>query len=433
MDVLISIASFIADNIFSQPALLVGLIAMVGLIVQRKGFSDVLVGTLKTAVGFLIMAKGADIVVEALLALTPILQGAFGMEVSLLEVFGGAGLGTLMANYGSAAALIMTFGFLFHVLLARFTKFKYIYLTGHLMFWISLVLVAVQLEINPNTSTTTMVVAGSIIAGVYWTIQPAFTQGLMRVVTGGDELALGHTSASGVWLAGKLGKFVGSPENSTEDLELPAWLGFFRDVTVATAVVIALVVVIAALFAGPAIVQPLAGGLNYIIFSAMQGLTFAVGIAVLLLGVRMVLGEIVPAFRGIAMKIVPGAKPALDCPITFDYAPTAVLFGFLACFVVFMICMVVFGAIGWTVIVPPMIMLFFVGGTAGVFGNATGGVRGAILGGVIIGLFLAFGQAITMPMLSNTAPELAQLADPDWYIIIWIFKPIFSLLSGILG
>ncbi|MCK4693971.1 MAG: PTS ascorbate transporter subunit IIC, partial [Anaerolineales bacterium] len=271
------------------------------------------------------------------------------------------------------------------------------------------------------------------IAGVYWTIQPAFTQGLMRVVTGGDELALGHTSASGVWLAGKLGKFVGSPENSTEDLELPSWLGFFRDVTVATAVVIALVVVIAALFAGPAIVQPLAGGLNYIIFSAMQGLTFAVGIAVLLLGVRMVLGEIVPAFRGIAMKIVPGAKPALDCPITFDYAPTAVLFGFLACFVVFMICMVVFGAIGWTVIVPPMIMLFFVGGTAGVFGNATGGVRGAILGGVIIGLFLAFGQAITMPMLSNTAPELAQLADPDWYIIIWIFKPIFSLLSGILG
>lgn len=433
MDVLISIASFLADNIFSQPALLVGLIAMVGLIAQRKGFSDVLVGTLKTAVGFLIMAKGADIVVEALLALTPILQGAFGMEVSLLEVFGGAGLGALMTNYGSAAALIMTFGFLLHVLLARFTKFKYIYLTGHLMFWISLVLVAVQLEINPNASTLSMVVAGSIIAGVYWTIQPAFTQGLMRKVTGGDELALGHTSASSAWISGKLGKFVGSPEKSTEELELPSWLGFFRDVTVATAVVIALVVVIAALFAGPSIVQPLAGNLNYIVFSAIQGLTFAVGIAVLLLGVRMVLGEIVPAFRGIAMKIVPGAKPALDCPITFDYAPTAVLFGFLSAFVVFMICMVIFGAIGWAIIVPPMIMLFFPGGTCGVFGNATGGVRGAILGGVILGLFLAFGQAITMPMLSTTAPELAQLADPDWYIIIWIFKPVFSLISGIFG
>jgi len=151
------------------------------------------------------------------------------------------------------------------------------------------------------------------------------------------------------------------------------------------------------------------------------------------MGVRMVLGEIIPAFRGIAMKIVPGAKPALDCPIVFDYAPTAVLVGFLSAFVVFMICMLIFGAIGWAVIVPPMIMLFFPGGTCGVFGNATGGVKGAILGGVILGLFLAFGQAITAPMLSNTAPELAQLADPDWYLMVWIFRPLLGLLSGLFG
>jgi len=426
MDILISITRFLADNIFSQPALLVGLIAMVGLIAQGKAFSGVVTGTLKTAVGFLIMAKGADIVVDALLKFTPILQAAFNMEKSLFDAFGGAGLGTLMANHGSTAALIMTFGFLLHVLLARFTKAKYIYLTGHLMFWISLVLVAVMVEVAPTLSTTGMIVTGAIIAGAYWTIQPAFTQSLMRKVTGNDEVAFGHTSASTAWIAGMLGKFVGKPEDSTENVKLPAGLSFFRDVTVATAVVIGIVVVIAALVAGPARVE--SGALNYIVFSALQGLTFAVGIAVLLTGVRMVLGEIIPAFRGIALKIVPGARPALDCPIVFDYAPTGVLIGFLSAFVVFMICLVIFGAIGWAVIVPPMIMLFFPGGAAGVFGNATGGVRGAILGGVILGLFLAFGQAITAPMLSNSAPELAQLADPDWYIIIWIFKPLLSLI-----
>jgi len=426
MDILISITRFLADNIFSQPALLVGLIAMVGLIAQGKAFSGVVTGTLKTAVGFLIMAKGADIVVDALLKFTPILQAAFNMEKSLFDAFGGAGLGTLMANHGSTAALIMTFGFLLHVLLARFTKAKYIYLTGHLMFWISLVLVAVMVEVAPTLSTTGMIVTGAIIAGAYWTIQPAFTQSLMRKVTGNDEVAFGHTSASTAWIAGMLGKFVGKPEDSTENVKLPAGLSFFRDVTVATAVVIGIVVVIAALVAGPARVE--SGALNYIVFSALQGLTFAVGIAVLLTGVRMVLGEIIPAFRGIALKIVPGARPALDCPIVFDYAPTGVLIGFLSAFVVFMICLVIFGAIGWAVIVPPMIMLFFPGGAAGVFGNATGGVRGAILGGVILGLFLAFGQAITAPMLSNSAPELAQLADPDWFIIIWIFKPLLSLI-----
>jgi PTS system ascorbate-specific IIC component len=431
MDVLLSIARFIADNIFSQPALLVGLIAMIGLIAQGKAFSDVVTGTVKTSVGFLIMVKGADIVVDALLKFTPILQAAFRMEKSLFDAFGGAGLGTLMGNHGSTAALIMTFGFLLHVVLARITKAKYIYLTGHLMFWISLVLVAVMLEVSPTVSTTVIVVIGSIIAGVYWTLQPALTQPLMRKITGHNELAYGHTSASTAWLSGVLGKYVGKPENSSENLKLPVHLNFFRDVIVATAVVIGIVVVVAALFAGPAAVD--SGAMNYIVFSLIQGLAFAVGIAVLLVGVRMVLGEIVPAFRGIALKIVPGAKPALDCPIVFDYAPTAVLVGFVSAFAVFMVCMVIFGAIGWAVIVPPMIMLFFPGGATGVFGNVTGGLRGAILGGVILGLFLAFGQAITAPMLSTTAPELAQLADPDWYLLIWIFRPLLSLILPLFG
>lgn len=429
MDILLSIAQWIADNIFSQPALLIGLIALIGLALQKKGFSLIVTGTVKTAVGFLIMAKGADIVVDALIQFTPILQSAFGMEASMLDAFGGAGLGALIADHGGTAALIMTFGFLLNVLLARFTKAKYIYLTGHLLYWIAIVLVAVQLEVNPDASVASMVIIGSIIAGVYWTLQPALTQKYMRKITGTDDIALGHTSAFGAWLSGLVGPFVGNPEQSTEDVKLPEWMNFFRDVTVATAVVISLVVIIAALFAGPDAID--SGNLNYLVYSFMQGLTFAVGIAVLLTGVRMVLGEIVPAFRGIAMKIVPGAKPALDCPIVFDFAPTAVLIGFLSAFVVFIVCMVIFGAIGWAVIIPPMIMLFFPGGTCGVFGNATGGIRGAIVGGMICGLFLAFGQAITMPMLSNTAPALAQLADPDWYLIIWIFKPIISLFSGI--
>jgi len=421
MGIITSIASFIANNIVSQPALLIGLIAAVGLIAQRKSFSDIVTGTLKTAVGFLALQQGSNIVVGALLEFQPVLKAAFGVEAAAL---GGAGLDQILATYGSAISLIMAFGFLVNLLIARFTPLKYVYLTGHLMFWIATVIVAVMVEGNPNAPTWAYVLVGSIICGVYWTIQPAIIQPLMRKITGHDQLAYGHTSASNVWVAAKLGPLVGSEEQSTEKVELPSWLGFFRDVTAATAFVISVVVIIAALFAGPANVP--SGDLNYIVYAVIQGLTFALGIAVLLFGVRMVIAEIVPAFRGIAMKIVPDAKPALDCPIVFDYAPTAVLIGFLSAFIAFSVLMVILGATKLAIVVPPLIMLFFPGGAGGVFGNSTGGVRGAIVGGLVLGTILALGQWLVTPLLSNTAPVLTQLADPDWYILILIFRPLLA-------
>jgi PTS system ascorbate-specific IIC component len=428
MDVLSSIAQWIADNIFSQPAFLIGLIALVGLIAQRSSFSNTVLGTLKAAVGFLILSQGADIVVGALLGLVPMLEGAFGFQAAAL---GGARLDEFIATYGGYASLIMTFGFLINVLIARLTPLKYIYLTGHLMWWISLVILAAMVEITPDATATGYVLIGSIIAGVYWTLQPAYIQPLMRKLTGHNEIAYGHTSSSNAWLAAKLGRFVGSPEQSTEEVKLPNWMGFFRDITAGTAMVIGLMLVIATLIGG---VRGVEGqGLEGIVPAIILGLKFAMGITVLLFGVRMLIAEIVPAFRGIAMKIVPDAKPALDCPIVFDYAPTAVIIGFLSATVTFFILMVIFGVTGLAVIVPPFIMLFFPGGAGGVFGNMVGGVRGAILGGAILGLLLAVGQALVTPMLGNSAPELAQLADPDWYFIFLIFRAVLAPIMPLFG
>ena len=56
---------------------------------------------------------------------------------------------------------------------------------------------------------------------------------------------------------------------------------------------------------------------------------FVVGVYVLMTGVRMLLAEIVPAFQGISMKLVPNSVPALDCPVLFPYAPNAVILGFI--------------------------------------------------------------------------------------------------------
>jgi hypothetical protein len=42
-----------------------------------------------------------------------------------------------------------------------------------------------------------------------------------------------------------------------------------------------------------------------------------------------------------------------------------------------------------------------------------------VAGGAINGLFLAFGQAITWHLLAHNGPQMATLADPDWYVVNW--------------
>jgi PTS system ascorbate-specific IIC component len=207
---------------------------------------------------------------------------------------------------------------------------------------------------------------------------------------------------------------------------MPRQLSFFKDVNVSTALIIMVIMLVAMAFADPSVrteqAAAYSASMNPWVWAIVSALRFAAGIAILLFGVRMFLAEIVPAFKGISDKVIPGARPALDCPTVFPYAPTAVMIGFLSSTAVFLVMMALFPAFNWFggfVLVPPMIMLFFPGGAAGVFGNKFGGWRGAVAGGAINGLFLAFGQAITWHLLTDTGPQMATLADPDWYVVSW--------------
>ena len=253
----------------------------------------------------------------------------------------------------------------------------------------------------------------------------------------GDNIALGHTSASVAILGAIFGKLLGNKEKDSEHIKLPEKLEFLRDSNVVTACTMGLLFLVGAIIlsfkhtegANKLIEQ--AGNVNFYVYAVKQSFIFAGGIAVVLLGVRMFIGEIVPAFNGIAEKLVKGARPALDCPVVFPYAPNAVILGFLGSFIGAVFWLLVLGKIAGYIFVPTMIVLFFHSATAGVFGNSTGGIRGALIAGFITATVVAIGQYVMVTFLiTNTIPDTAMwAADSDMFIL----GPIIKLIAQLIG
>jgi PTS system ascorbate-specific IIC component len=314
-------------DIFRQPAVIVALISLIGLSVQRKPLTDIMKGTIRTFVGFLVLAAGAGVVSGALTPFGDMFQEAFHVQGVVPN--NEAIVGTVLVQYGSIAALIFFLGMVINVLLSATTRFKYVYLSGHVAFYMATMITVIF--VAAGFPTWGVLLWGSIAQGLIVTLSPAIVQPFMKDVTGTDDVALGHTGGAGIALGGLIARLTRSkkhPSKSTEDIHFPSGLGFLRDTTVIVALSMGIIYVIVALFAGPTYIESkLSSGENFIVFSVIQAATFSAGVFIILAGVRVVLGEIIPAFKGISEHLVKDAKPALDVPVTFTFAPNAVMIG----------------------------------------------------------------------------------------------------------
>lgn len=436
-----AVLTFLQD-ILSQAAILVGLLALVGLVAARASTADVITGTLKTILGFLILGGGAGILIAALDPLGIMIEEGLGLQgvVPTNEAF----VALAQDAFGAETASIMGLAFVVNLLLARLTQLRYVFLTGHHVFFMA-ALVAVTLGVA-GISGWQQFVIGSLIVGSLMVLLPALAMPFMRKITGGEDVAIGHFGTFGYLAAGVTGS-VGNAEKSTEDFKVPKGLAFFRDSLVATAVAMIVVYLVFTIIAGPAVVGELAGDGNPWVFAFMQALSFAAGVWIILVGVRMIIGEIVPAFEGISSKLIPNAVPALDVPIVFPYAPTAVIFGFGASVVGGLVSMPFLGPLGLALIIPGMVPHFFTGAGAGVFGNATGGRIGAVIGGFVNGVLITFLPAFLLQFLGDLGLENTTFGDSDFSIIgivtgsvadlgvaaAWIWAALLVAAAFILG
>lgn len=406
--------NFLMFDVLSEPAVLVGLIALIGLIAQKKPVTECIKGTVKTIMGFVILGAGATLVINSLGDFAVIFQHAFGIKGVVPN--NEAIVSIAQTSFGKEMAMIMFFAMLVNILIARLTPWKFIFLTGHHTLFMSM-MVAVILSAG-GMSGVPLIAVGSLVVGVAMVFFPAIAHPFMKQITGSDDVALGHFSTCSYVLSALIGAKFGNKAHSCEDVQVPKSLLFLRDTPVAISFTMGIIFLVTSAFAGPEFVSSVAKGKHWFMFSLIQSITFAAGVYVILQGVRMVIAEIVPAFKGISDKLVPNAKPALDCPIVFPYAPNAVLIGFLSSFAAGLVGMALLYAMGLTVIIPGVVPHFFVGAAAGVFGNATGGRRGAILGSFANGLLLlTILPVFLLPVLGDLGFANTTFSDSDFGVV----------------
>ncbi|TQI81415.1 PTS system IIC component (L-Asc family) [Serratia fonticola] len=404
---------FVVD-ILKVPAVLVGVIALIGLVAQKKSFSDVVKGTVKTILGFIVLGGGASVLVGSLNPLGGMFEHAFNIQGIIPN--NEAIVSIALEKYGASTALIMAFGMVANIVVARFTRLKYIFLTGHHTFYMAC-MIGIILTVA-GFEGIQLVFTGALTLGLVMAFFPAIAQRYMRRITGNDDIAFGHFGTLGYVLSGWIGDCVGKNSRSTEEMNLPKNLSFLRDSSISISMTMIVIYLILAICAGQSYVESqLSDGQNYLVYSIIQAITFAAGVFIILQGVRLILAEIVPAFTGFSEKLVPNARPALDCPVVYPYAPNAVLIGFLFSFLGGLVGLFLLGQMKMVLILPGVVPHFFTGATAGVFGNATGGRRGAMLGAFANGLLITFLPVLLLPVLGALGFANTTFSDADFGVI----------------
>lgn len=428
------ILSFI-QQVLSTPAIFVGLIALLGLLLQKKDAQSCMKGMIKTILGFIVLNAGADVVQQAIIPFGDLFQAAFGVAG---VVPNNEAITSLALNeYAVQTASIFALGMCANIVLARFSKLKYIFLTGHHALYMSC-MIAILMSISGLTGAK-LIIAGALLLGLVMAVFPALMQPTIEAVTGDDSLALGHFGSGCYWLSAQIGKLFGRDDDTTttEDIKFPQTLSFLRENTISIAIAMFLCYIVVAgvaNFTAPELASEIFAGENWVLYSVIKSITFSAGIYIVLAGVRMLINEIVPAFKGISEKLVPNAKPALDCPIVFPFAPNAVLIGFFCSFVGGILALAVLAMMGGAgmavpIILPGAVLHFFCGATAGVCGNARGGLKGCIAGAFVHGVIATFLAAGLYPVLGSMGFANTTFSDTDFTLVGIVFGNLTKIVT----
>ena len=430
---------------------MIGLIVLIGYILLKKPWYDVLGGTLKAVIGYMILAVGSSGLVNNF---RPVLVGLgerFNLDAMVIDPYFGqnavtAGVEETFGKPFSQVMILLLLAFIINIVLVRFrklTKLRSLFTTGHVQvqqastaYW--LILFALPGLLTNNTA---LLLVMAVVLGLYWAVGSNLTIKPTQELTDGAGFCLGHQQIMGValfsWIAGKWhehdvkkGK---KASKKIEDIELPGFMAIFNENMVCTALLMTLFFGIILLLLGRDYLTEagfMTEGASFLFYILNTCFNFAVYLAILQLGVRTFVTELTNSFQGIANKLLPGSIPAVDCAVSYGFgSPNAVPIGFLA------------GAVGQFLAIGALILLkspvlviagfvpvFFDNATIAVYANNRGGLKAAIVLPFISGLCQVFGSAFIASWVGMAAYG-GYLGMWDWAVVWPVFTVLMKYLS----
>ncbi|WP_318025767.1 PTS transporter subunit IIC, partial [Mycoplasmopsis pullorum] len=230
----------------STPAFVVGIFTLIGAVVLRKSFSQILISSFKVTIGFLILGGGAGVLVGSLGKFQSVFEYTYGLKGVIPNNDGFAGVLTNVSDIANVGSLIMIVGMILNLILAATSRFKYVYLSGHVLFYTSLMIAAVFITLGFDPKQTAdfflILFSGAALLASYMVISPALQQRHMNMIIGTNEIGLGHTGGFGYALSGYIGEGIGKLMKgkvlSTESIKFPKSLYFFRNSLVSLSITI---------------------------------------------------------------------------------------------------------------------------------------------------------------------------------------------------
>ncbi|ARU91898.1 Transport protein SGAT [Spiroplasma clarkii] len=456
----------LVNNVLAVPSILIGIIVLLGYLLQGKAWFDAVAGMFKGICGYLILQIGSSFLTGVSRPLMVLFGKLMGTNVVLLDTY--TSWSEINEALGTAVSIIsytVLIGLAFNILLValkKITNVRSINVTGHIMFQQSSVVVAIMYFFvfkdiaNESTKQLLIILASGILIGLYWGVFSNLAYAPTQKVSNNAGFTIGHQQMLGVWAAyhaGRMFALKGKEVKSAEKLNLKKGFRIFHDNIFTSAIL--LLVFFGVLFITVRIQgswpELLTGIGGYNLFGdkhwilQLFGLVFIVvaALQVLMFGARMFVAELQKSFIGISGKLIPGASVGIDIAGSFSYGEKAVTFGFLAGAIgnflgiglVVLLGQVANINVFRVIIMVGFIPMFFDGAALGLYANASGGWKACLTIPFIAGFIIVFGAVLVVQTGGSTG-QIFQIGYNglfDWTTMWAIILAILSSVPSAVG